>query len=356
VDALKPTGDDQQTPERISLSLCMIARNEERDLARCLVSVKDVVDEIVLVDTGSTDRTPEMALAHGARVICHTWTDDFAAARNAALDHAGGDWILVLDADEELAPDDRSALRRLLLDAPWDGARLRIRNLQPPDDLFRSQESLLLRLFRNRPMYRYTGIVHEQIAPAIRRAGGNVGDAEITIIHHGYARRTAQGGVERAGRNLRLLERALAMAPNDPYLQYQYGATLKMAGMRAGARQALERALWSGASELSSEVVDLIHMKLAQLALADGRLGEAATHARASLAACPDNAVSLLVLALALIFAGNVVAAYPMLQRVRSLANTHLTEVARVDAILASYRGQRSCCHTEAHDGAVVEG
>jgi len=84
------------------LSLSMIVKNEARDLARCLESVKPVVSEIVVVDTGSTDETPQIAAGLGARVISTPWTNDFSAARNIGLDAATGDWLLLLDADEEL--------------------------------------------------------------------------------------------------------------------------------------------------------------------------------------------------------------------------------------------------------------
>lgn len=315
------------------LSLCMIARDEEGDLPRCLASVAGVVDDIVLVDTGSTDRTSDIAAAHGARVVRHAWNDDFSTARNAALEHARGRWILVLDADEELDSAEPSLLRRVVQAPPWDGARVRIRNLQPPGDLFQAQAFRATRLFRNRPMYRYAGIVHEQIAPAILHAGGTVGDADLTIIHHGYVRRTAQAGVDRTARNLRLLERALALTPDDPYLHYQFGATLKMAGATAQAHRALQRALSASVGELHPEVEELAHMKLAQLALADGRLAEAVVHARASLAVRSDNVVSLLTLGLALLFSGDAAGAYATLLQARTLGGGDL-QAAQLDAIL----------------------
>ena len=90
----------ERAPQRISL--CMIVRDEEEHLARCLASVQGVVDEIVIVDTGSIDRSVEIAEGFGARVLHEEWKGDFAAPRNTGIDAAGGDWILVLDADEEL--------------------------------------------------------------------------------------------------------------------------------------------------------------------------------------------------------------------------------------------------------------
>src|SRR5680860_285424 len=107
----------ERTPQRISL--CMIMRDEEEHLARCLASVQGVVDEIVIVDTGSVDRSIEIAESFGARVLHEEWHGDFATPRNTGIDAATGDWILVLDADEELI--DGAALKELLHDEDIEG-------------------------------------------------------------------------------------------------------------------------------------------------------------------------------------------------------------------------------------------
>lgn len=312
----------------------MIARDEEGDIARCLDSVVGVADEIVVVDTGSMDRTREIAAAHGARVVRYAWGDDFSAARNAALDAARGQWILVLDADEAVDGTGWATVRGLVADATWDAARVRVRNMHAPDDLCAFSESRLTRLFRNRPPYRYAGIVHEQISPAIVGAGGTIGDVDLRIVHYGYMRRTAQGTDGRCARNLRLLERALAKTPEDPYLHYQYGAALKMAGASGPARQALERALGAGADGLDGEALDLIHTKLAQLAVEDGRLADAVSHARASLAIQPDNLLSLLALGVASLLAGDVDGAYPAFLQARGVADGRMRDTTRLDALL----------------------
>ena len=96
------------------VSLCMIVKNEEASLARCLDSVADLVDEMVVVDTGSTDATADLASRHGARVHPFAWVDSFAEARNESLRHARGDWIFWLDADEWLDEPNREAMRAIL--------------------------------------------------------------------------------------------------------------------------------------------------------------------------------------------------------------------------------------------------
>jgi len=111
----------------VHISLCVIAKDEEENIARCLDSVRGVCDEIIVVDTGSRDRTAEVAASRGARVFDHPWGDDFAAARNAGLERATGRWILVLDADEELS-EGGEILRQLAQSSDVEGFFLRIRN------------------------------------------------------------------------------------------------------------------------------------------------------------------------------------------------------------------------------------
>lgn len=222
---------------RERLSVCLIVKNEERFLGQCLASVKGLADQIVVVDTGSTDRTVAIAREHGAEVYPFTWCDDFSAARNAALQHATGDWVLSLDADEELPPENHPALRRLLAQEDVMGWRL------PLFDVGREESghSYVPRLFRNAPGLFWIGRVHEQIfysVEARRREWGlesRIGDAALR--HHGYAPEILRerGKVER---NLRLLEQAVLEIPDDPALLINYGLELIRSGRPAeGLRQ-----------------------------------------------------------------------------------------------------------------------
>ena len=321
------------------ISLCMIVCDEARDLPRCLASVAQGVDEMVVFDTGSRDATVRIAAAHGARVVQGAWNHDFARARNAALAHVMGDWVLILDADEELDGADRHRLRAVVEDAGWDAGRVRVRNLQPRGALCGFYDARITRLFRNRPEYRYEGAIHEQVTPAVLRAGGTVADVDLTVIHHGYVGRNAQGGVERATRNLALLEQMIAAGSDDPYVYYHIGATYKSLQRVPEARTALRRALAAGEQVLGHETADLAHMKLAQLALAENELVGAVRHAEASLAADPDNLLSLHVLALALLFQGQVEQAYPLFTRIRASAGERIEDASKLDAVLAHCRG-----------------
>lgn len=154
----------------MSLSLCMIVRNEERNLQSCLDSVRPIADEIVIVDTGSTDSTQYIAAHNGAKVIPFDFERvDFAAARNQALARATGDWILVLDADETL---DRGSFAIPPDDAGYYVERHNLANID-----------YAVRLFPNRPGYRYRGRVHETVDASILAAGGRLRRSNIRIHH-----------------------------------------------------------------------------------------------------------------------------------------------------------------------------
>src|SRR5580700_6419738 len=144
------------------LSLCMIVRNEERFLGDALTSVQGVVDEICIVDTGSTDGTVAIAESFGARIRHVTWREDFAWARNQALEIATGAWILVLDADERLAPESRDQLRGVRGMKPAGaGLWIRCRNYTDAAAANVGSTNAIVRIFPNDPAIRYRGTLHE---------------------------------------------------------------------------------------------------------------------------------------------------------------------------------------------------
>ena len=212
-------------PKKPRVSVCMIAKNEEDHIGRCLASVKGIADQIVLVDTGSTDKTVEIAKEHGAEVYYFEWNDNFSDARNKALEYARGDWVLSLDADEELSADSQKKLAADMSTSNVLGYRIPICNLHESDD----SVTYVPRLFRNAPALFFVGRVHEQIyASVIARKAEWVMDAVLgtaKIMHHGYD----PGLVKRRQkikRNLRLLERAIEEMPNESALVMNYGLDL----------------------------------------------------------------------------------------------------------------------------------
>src|SRR3972149_5420178 len=149
---------------RPSVSLCMIVKNEETYLADSLKSAKPFVDEIIVVDTGSTDSTVEIAQAFGAKVVHFPWRDDFAAARNESLRHATGDWVLVMDADERLTQGSGELIEGLSR-APADIVGYIVKLLWPKEgDGGMVRLGWLTRLFRNWIGVEYRGIIHEEVA------------------------------------------------------------------------------------------------------------------------------------------------------------------------------------------------
>ena len=261
----------------------MIVRDEEARLPAALDSAAHLVDEIIVVDTGSTDGTRDVAAFLGARVLEHAWDDDFAAARNASLEAARSDWILVLDADETLEPVAEPVFRRLLADDGVAGYEVALVSERPDG----RQEFSLVRLFRNHPAVRYRFRIHEQIIPALNEwaAAGElkVAPSPLVIRHEGY------GPEERAAkrpRNRRLLAMALVEHPDEPYLHFQAGAegvmlldgeVLPVAGL-AEARRNLEKAweLLAGRDSRpdSPWIADLLAL-LGSIRLVTGRPEEA---------------------------------------------------------------------------------
>ncbi|MDI6869876.1 MAG: glycosyltransferase [Bacillota bacterium] len=205
-----------------TLSLCMIVKDEEANLPRCLGSVRGVVDEIVVVDTGSRDRTIEIARSFGARVVEWTWRNDFAAARNVSLEHATGEWILYLDGDEELVAEDRPALRELLNDTAREGFFLQETNYAGERPGFDQVNFATLRLFRNRPEYRFEGAIHEQILPEILKRGGQVEHSRVRLRHYGYLDGSIEAQ-EKIRRNLQIAQAEVKRRPKDSFALFNLG-------------------------------------------------------------------------------------------------------------------------------------
>ncbi|MDQ0194843.1 glycosyltransferase [Paenibacillus wynnii] len=201
----------------MSISLCMITKNEERFLMDCLNSVKDAIDEIIIVDTGSTDRTCEIALSFGAKIYHRPWEQDFAAPRNFGIDRAKGQWILILDADETLEAS--VTIRQMVTDAEKDieGFLMNICNYSD-DAKSLIEQSVGLRLFRNQPRFRYFGALHEQLP----LQDANVALSGLIIHHFGYMPSVTLAK-EKHIRNLEILMKEKVKNPNSAFVYYNLG-------------------------------------------------------------------------------------------------------------------------------------
>jgi glycosyltransferase involved in cell wall biosynthesis/predicted negative regulator of RcsB-dependent stress response len=224
-----------------TLTVAMIARDEEENIARCLRSAQDVATQVVVVDTGSRDRTPDIARELGAEVAHFPWRDDFSAARNASLEYATGDWVLWLDADEELQPEGVAPLRELLRNEEVGGAHLRIDNLMGNATI----PFLTTRLWRNHPTVRFKQPIHEQIlwsvSPYCRRTGRRVAEApDVCIRHYGYLP-TVVAARGKSARNLHLLERLVQQEPDNDYALFHYASALRDHNRREDAAREFAR-------------------------------------------------------------------------------------------------------------------
>ena len=234
---------------KIRISQCMIVKNEEKNIRRALSWGKDIVFEQIVVDTGSTDRTVEIAREMGAKVYHFEWIDDFAAAKNYAIEQASGEWIAFLDADEYMNQEDTRKLTRLLeqISVPKKGEKIplfircALVNLDDRGKPF--NVSFQDRIFRNRKDMRYQGKIHEQIQmpPGGRFTFLQAGNL-LSIFHTGYGKNVYEetGKLER---NIELLERELEQDPEN-YIAWSYlGDVQRGSGDWEGAVVSYRKAL-----------------------------------------------------------------------------------------------------------------
>lgn len=224
------------------VTLCMIVRNEEEYLADCIESVRHLIDEIIVVDTGSTDSTIEQGLKAGARIFHYSWQQNFAEVRNYALEQATGDWILVLDADERLEYIDSDKFNDLLLHSDVEGYFITIESY-----IGHGEEKIfdqVVRLFKNKPNYRFSGAIHEQVVGSIKdnNRGGGLACADFKIIHRGYLNKRIQEKSKHV-RNMEVINRALIDNPYDPFLRYSLGIEYIQQGEVVQANEQLTIAL-----------------------------------------------------------------------------------------------------------------
>jgi len=190
------------------ISLCMITRDEEKYIERCLASTGNLFTETIIVDTGSRDRTVKIAESFGAKIVSHQWQDNFSIPRNISLEHATGDWIFILDADEQLCPESKDCFEKVTGEKSGAlGYRVSIQ-LHPD-----WTEMKGIRLFRNLPELRFRGVFHEMLdIPEAQKNKFPLSD--IRILHEPW---TENNETMKLPRNERLLEKHLREFPEDIY-------------------------------------------------------------------------------------------------------------------------------------------
>ncbi len=279
------------------LSLCMIVKNEEKLLPVCLNSVKDLVNEIVIVDTGSTDRTLEIAGSYDARVFSFNWVDDFSAARNESIKHAEGEWILYLDADERISPENARKIREVIKNPEIDAVNLVESIAQTNGNLIKKFKSDYTRLFRRTGTLGFTGRVHEQILPSIIKNGGKVIKTDIEIEHFGFSD-SGEKKTARMNRNLSLLLLEKEKSPEDPFVYYNLGGTYKEMVKNPEAIDAYHKCLeYNKNDPLKSQLISQVYLSLSQIYFKDDQKNKAALSASESLKINPENILAEYLLA-----------------------------------------------------------
>ncbi|MCQ2014195.1 TPR domain-containing glycosyltransferase [Clostridium butyricum] len=222
------------------ISLCMIIKNEEGTLDKCLKSIKDFVDEIIVVDTGSNDRSKEIALKYTDKVFDFKWCNDFAKARNFSISKAINSWVLVLDGDEIVTNFNKTTMEKFCKENKYKVGRIFRSNIY--DDKFGTKKynERVNRLF-NKDYFKYDGIIHEQIV-SIYGDDYHTENINIYTEHIGYSKEVLNK-TNKVERNIKLLKIALNDNPDDCYLYYQLGKAYFMAKDYRDAYTNFEKAI-----------------------------------------------------------------------------------------------------------------
>lgn len=297
---------------RMRVSLCMITRDAALTLPTCLSSVADLVDEMIVVDTGSVDSTRALANQLGATVHRFSWVDDFAAARNESLRLATGEWILWLDADEYVNADNRALLRALFDCLRDENAAYLMRQRSA---LYSADGETVLfeqcRLFRNLPSIRWRYRVHEQIQPAVESSGGTVRPTVVYIEHSGYQDATAYR--RKLERNLRLLLLEERERPDDPFTLMNLGWAHQERGHNVMALAYCQRGL--ARCDASQPIARKLHVLLVRAHLALGQRQQALATCQAGRTLWADDVELSFLEAVLLSELGNLPAAEALLLR-----------------------------------------
>ncbi len=265
----------------------MIVKNEEHYLQGCLASARPFVDEIVIVDTGSTDATVEIAKKYGAKIFTFAWTGNFSSARNESLKHSTGDWILYLDADERII--DGGQLKKLVSNQQiWAYTLLVSGKVNLPSGTV-DQVMAYPRLFRRHPKIQFEGHVHEQITPSIIRFGKKIVCSDAVIEHLGYGV-SVDVNIEKTKRNIVLLKKQLEKQPNDEYAKYQLGNSHVVLKEYDQAEPLLQSIVRS--SILANSIKSSIYNLFVEIALSKNDYDEAEQCCRNSLKIIPAQTMA----------------------------------------------------------------
>ena len=249
---------------KLPVSICIIAKNEERYLEDCLKHLSKYGFEIVVTDTGSTDRTIEIAKKYADKVLEFEWIDDFSAARNFCAKNASNNWIIALDCDEYMTQMDTRILRILMQKFPKMTGTIRLKNLMLNDDGTEGYGSDDVIRMYNRNYYYFKNPIHEQLVskdPAKEEDILQCFLMPCEVIHHGYALNKEEMQ-EKQKRNLEMILKELEKNPDDNYLNFQAGQSFSIIQVYSEAVKYFERSL------VNHPGIDRIFVQVAIVSLA----------------------------------------------------------------------------------------
>ena len=252
--------------EKLPISACLIVKNEEKYIANCIDSLEKLVSEIIVNDTGSTDRTIDILKEKNVNYFESDWKDDFAYSRNLTIEKASCEWILSIDADEVLSENFKEKFTVLDLENS-DAFLLTIINLQKENELFKSIPHKLVRLFRNHNGFSFSGKIHEQISPSILSKNKKIASSDIQIIHYGYQ----DDNNLKLKRNLSILKSALKEEPENAYFWYQMAVSEFSNNEFVQAKHSFRKALAFEDGTFSKEVLFTLYTKIAQIYLSENQ-------------------------------------------------------------------------------------
>jgi|GEM_PF-399235 len=253
----------------------MIVKNEEENLPRALTSIRDIADELIVVDTGSKDRTVEIARGFGAKVFHFDWCDDFSAARNESLRHATKDYILWLDGDDEFKSNYPGELRKILKMHRGKAFHFLVQLLFEN----RKDEYYQVRMFPRRKDILFEGRVHEQPNYSLRRSGIPTLATQLCIVHHGY--NNLDNIVQKLERNLKILEAEQAEKKGDIIVRF-FRAKTNMGLHRVKESETLYKEIIEDAKKdrffRTTEYWRISYLDLINVLAAQGSYGDAKTY------------------------------------------------------------------------------
>ena len=292
-----------------SISLCMIAKDAAGDLERCLASVASVVDEIIVIDTGSTDETIAVANRFGARTAEFAWADDFAAARNRSLEMATGEWILWMDVDDYLVPADRDKVARARRLKPDRALYFSLVNEGADRTSFRQ-----IKMFPNHPEIRFQRPVHETVLPAISQLGLATTVTDVEVRHTGY--RDPESTRRKHAYYHDLMSAWVTSHPDDYDFHFRLGHTDYSEKRFDQAMARFELILQAGQAAVQPRSVFLHATTFTGRCLLEtGRYSDAVSALESAVKLDPESVLARLSLGDALAKSGNYEQALPHLQK-----------------------------------------